>query len=271
VSAVATIFRIAIHVFKDSVRDKVLYAIAAFAVLMIGASLLLGQTSGGQDVKIIKDLGLAAISIFGLFGAIFIGIGLVSKEVERRSIYGLLVKPMTRPQLVLGKFCGLVLTLAVNVTVMTLAFYAVLAYYDWTLTAGEKAALEAPSLDPALLKATFLILVELVVVTAIALFFSTFAAPMVSAALTFGAVIIGNFNADLKNFESVVDSQPVAWLAKALYYALPNLAPFDVKSQVVHAQPVPFGYIGLSLGYAGLYVGMLLLLATLIFSRRDFK
>ncbi len=171
----------------------------------------------------------------------------------------------------LGKFCGLVLTLAVNVTVMTLALYAVLAFYDWSLPAEAKAAFEAPALDPALLKATFLILVELVVVTAIALFFSTFAGPMVSAALTFGVVIVGNFNADLKNFESVIDSQPMVWLAKVLYYALPNLAPFDVKAQVVHAQPVPFGYIGLSVGYAGLYVGMLLLLATLIFSRRDFK
>ena len=112
----ATILRIAVHVFKDSVRDKVLYAIVLFAVLLIGASLLLGQLTAGQEVKIIKDLGLAAISIFGLFIAIFIGIGLVSKEVERRSIYGLLVKPMTRPQLVLGKYCGLVLTLAVNVS-----------------------------------------------------------------------------------------------------------------------------------------------------------
>jgi hypothetical protein len=109
------------------------------------------------------------------------------------------------------------------------------------------------------------------VVTAVALFFSTFAGPMVSAALTFGVVIVGNFNADLKNFEAVIDSQPMVWLAKVLYYALPNLAPFDVKMQVVHAQPVPFGYIGLSVGYAGLYVGMLLLLATMIFSRRDFK
>ena len=262
---------VAINVFKESVRDRVPYNLAFFAVLLIASSYLLGQLTAGQDVKIIKDLGLAAISIFGLFAAIFIGIGLVSKEVERRSIYGLLVKPMSRPQLVLGKFCGLVLTLAVNVTVMTLALYAVLAFYDWSLPEATKKAFEAPALDPALLKATFLILVELVVVTAIALFFSTFAGPMVSAALTFGAVIIGNFNADLKNFESVVDSQPMVWLAKALYYALPNLAPFDVKSQVVHAQPVPFGYIGLSVGYAGLYVGMLLLLATLIFSRRDFK
>lgn len=267
----ATILRIAIHVFKDSVRDKVLYAIVLFAVLMISASLLLSQITAGQEVKIIKDLGLAAISVFGLFAAIFIGIGLVSKEVERRSIYGLLVKPMTRPQFVLGKFLGLVLTLAVNVTVMTLALYAVLAYHESGLSEMSKKALEAPALDPALLKATFLILVELVVVTSVALFFSTFAGPMTSAALTFGAVLIGNFNADLKNFESVIDSQPMVWLAKALYYTLPNLAPFDVKAQVVHAQPVPLGYIGLSLGYAGLYVGMLLLLATLIFSRRDFK
>jgi Cu-processing system permease protein len=267
----ATTLRIAVHVFKDSVRDKVLYAIVLFAVLMIGASLLLGQATAGQEVKIIKDLGLAAISIFGLFAAIFIGIGLVSKEVERRSIYALLVKPMTRPQFVLGKFCGLVLTLAVNVAVMTLALYVVLWFFEWSLPLRAKMALEAPALDPALLKATFLIFVELVVVTAVALFFSTFAGPLVSAALTFGAVIIGNFNADLKNFESVTDSPPLVWLARGLYYALPNLAPFDVKTQVVHAQPVPFGYIGLSVGYAGLYVGMLLLLAMLIFSRRDFK
>lgn len=267
----ATIFRIAIHVFKDSVRDKVLYAILAFAVLMIAASQLLGQMTGNQDVKVVKDLGLAAISIFGLFAAIFIGIGLVSKEVERRSIYGLLVKPMSRPQFVLGKFCGLVLTLAVNVIVMTAALYIVLVYYDWAWPATTKAGMDAPILDPALLKATFLILVELVVVTAVALFFSTFAGPIVAASLTFGAVVIGNFNADLKNFESVTDSQPVVWAARTLYYALPNLAPFDVKAQVVHGIPVPIGYIGLSVGYAGLYVGMLLLVATLIFSRRDFK
>jgi ABC-type transport system involved in multi-copper enzyme maturation permease subunit len=270
-TAMATVFRIAVHVFKDSVRDKVLYAIVLFAVLLIGASLLLGQLTAGQEVKIIKDLGLAAISIFGLFAAIFIGIGLVSKEVERRSIYGLLVKPMSRAQFVLGKFLGLVLTLTVNVIVMTVALYVVLGFYEWSLPENMRAALEAPALDPALLKATFLILAELVVVTAVALFFSTFAGPMVAAALTFGVVIVGNFNADLKNFEAVIDSPPMIWLAKVLYYALPNLAPFDVKMQVVHAQPVPLGYIGLSAAYAGLYVGILLLLATLIFSRRDFK
>ena len=110
---------VAVNVFKESVRDRVPYNLALFAVLLIGASYLLGQLTAGQDVKIIKDLGLAATTVFGLFIAIFIGIGLVSKEVERRSIYSLLAKPISRPQFILGKYAGLVLTLGTNVAVMT--------------------------------------------------------------------------------------------------------------------------------------------------------
>src|SRR5215471_4892870 len=106
---------IAIHVFRESVRDRVLYNLVLFAILMIGASFLIGELTAGQDVKIIKDLGLSAIFVFGLFIAVFIGIGLVSKEVERRSIYNLLSKPVDRFQVIAGKYLGLVLTLAVNV------------------------------------------------------------------------------------------------------------------------------------------------------------
>src|SRR6059058_6541801 len=122
---------IAVNVFRESVRDKVLYNLVLFAILLIGASYLLGQLTAGQDVKIIKDLGLAATSAFGLFIAVFIGIGLVSKEVERRSIYSLLAKPISRYQLVIGKYAGLTLTLAVNVAIMAAATYAVLAYMAW--------------------------------------------------------------------------------------------------------------------------------------------
>ena len=165
-------------------------------MLLIGASYLLGQLTAGQDVKIIKDLGLAATSMFGLFIAVFIGIGLVSKEVERRSIYSLLAKPIHRSQLVLGKYCGLTLTLAVNVAIMAAALYAVLAYMSWGAAAGDRrVAWDAPALDPALLKAIGLIFVELMLVTAIALFFSTFSTPMLSAALTFGLYVVGHFSA----------------------------------------------------------------------------
>src|SRR5712692_8516078 len=107
----SAVLLIGMNVFRESVRDKVLYNLLLFAILMMGASYLIGQLTAGQDVKIIKDLGLAAILVFGLFIAIFIGIGLVSKEVERRSIYNLLSKPIDRHQIVAGKYVGLALTL----------------------------------------------------------------------------------------------------------------------------------------------------------------
>jgi hypothetical protein len=144
---------VAVNVFRESVRDRVLYNLVLFAVLLIGSSYLLAQLTAGQDVKIIKDLGLAAMSLFGLFIAVFIGIGLVSKEVEKRSIYALLSKPISRPQFIAGKYAGLVLTLAVNVAVMTVALYGVLGYLSWIETPDFKASWEAPGPDPALLTA----------------------------------------------------------------------------------------------------------------------
>jgi ABC-type transport system involved in multi-copper enzyme maturation permease subunit len=262
---------IAVNVFRESVRDKVLYNLVAFALLLIGASYLIGQLTAGQDIKIIKDLGLAATSIFGLFMAIFIGIGLVSKEVERRSIYSLLAKPIRRYQLVLGKYAGLLLTLAVNLSIMTVALYAVLAYMAWMLGPDAAKGWERPAVDPLLARALVLTFVELAIVTAIALFFSTFSTPLLSAALTFGLFVAGRFSGDLRQFNQVVEWRAAAGLAEALYWVLPNLAPFDVRSQVVHGEPVPLGYMALTAAYGLCYIAALLIPAALIFSRRDFK
>jgi ABC-type transport system involved in multi-copper enzyme maturation permease subunit len=266
-----TTLAVAVNVFRESVRDKVLYNLVLFAILLIGASYLLGQLTAGQDVKIIKDLGLAATSVFGLFIAVFIGIGLVSKEVERRSIYALLAKPIERHQLVIGKYLGLVLTLVVNISVMAGALYVVLAFMSWRVPAELAHTWDAPGLDPALLKAIGLILVELMLVTAIALFFSTFSTPILSAVFTFGLFIVGHFSSDLRNFRDVVDSPGAAALARGLYWVLPNLAQFDVKNDVVHGQPIAFGYLGISIAYGLVYIAMLLLVSIAIFSRRDFK
>jgi ABC-type transport system involved in multi-copper enzyme maturation permease subunit len=262
---------IAVNVFRESVRDKVLYNLVAFAILLMGASYLIGQLTAGQDVKIIKDLGLAATSVFGLFIAIFIGIGLVSKEVEKRSIYSLLAKPINRPQFVIGKYAGLLLTLAVNLAVMAAALYAVLAYMSWGASPRVAQVWERPAVDPLLLGAVFLTFVELSIVTAIALFFSTFSTPLLSAALTFGVFVAGRFSADLRNFDQAVDSPVAAGVANALYWVLPNLSSFDVRAQIVHGQPVSAGYLALMTGYGALYIGALIVAATVIFSRRDFK
>ena len=262
---------IAVNGFRESVRDKVLYSLVAFAILLIAASYVLGQLTAGQDFKIMKDLGLSSIAIFGLFMAVFIGVSLVSKEVERRSIYGLLAKPVRRHEIVLGKFAGLVLTLTVNVAVMTLALYVVLAFVGWGEDPIARQAREAPVLDPAILKAAALILVQLMIVTATALFFSTFSTPILSAGLTFGLYVAGYFSQDLRNFDQVVHSPAAQMFARGLSYVLPNLAPFDVTSRVVHGLPVTAGYMAMTIGYGFVYIAILLILAVTAFSRRDFK
>lgn len=261
---------IAVNVFRESVRDKVLYNLVLFAILLIGASYVIGQLTAGQDVKIIKDLGLAATWIFGLFIAVFIGIGLVSKEVERRSVYNLLSKPVGRRQVVAGKYLGMIVTLAVNVAIMAAALYAVLVYMSYGVPLEIQRAWDAPALDPRLLNAVILILVELMIVTAIALLCSTFSTPIVSAALTFGVVIAGHFSADLRNFDQVVDSPSAVRLARGLYWVLPNLSQFDVKAEVVHGQPVALGYLAMTTGYGVLYILVLLIIAMFVFARRDF-
>ena len=258
-------------VFKESVRDRVPYSMVMFAVLMMAASYLISQLTAGQDLKIIKDLGLASLSIFGLLIAVFIGIGLVSKEVEKKSVFGLLTKPVTRTQFILGKYLGLVMTLVVNLVVMTVAYYAVHLYMDMTTPPTLKAGWPAPALDPRLLIAIVLIVGELAIVTAVALFFSTFSSPLLAALLTLGLWVAGHFNGDLRQFETVMDNRAVAWIARGLYYLLPNLAPFNVKAEVVYGMPVAASHVGYTLVYALVYIGMLLSAAIAIFRRRDFK
>ena len=265
------VWLVARAVFKESVRDRVPYAMVLFAVLLIAASYLIGQLTAGQDVKTVKDLGLAALSIFGVVIAVFIGIGLVSKELEKKSVFALLSKPISRPQFILGKFAGLVMTLAVNLSVMTLAYYAVLFYLTMNTPAPIQSVWPSPGVDPRLLLAIALIFAELMIVTAVALFFSTFSSPLLALVLTLGLWVAGHFNADLRNFEAVIDSPAIAAMARAAYYIVPNLAPFDIKAEIVYGRPVSMQAVGLTLIYAAVYIATLLTAATAIFRRRDFK
>jgi ABC-type transport system involved in multi-copper enzyme maturation permease subunit len=267
---VRTIVEIARAVFKESVRDRVPYSMVIFAVLLMAASYLISQLTAGQDLKIIKDLGLAAILLFGLLIAVFIGIGLVAKEVERRSIFAILSKPVTRGQFIVGKYCGLVMTLVVNIGLMTVAYYSALFFMDLTTPAETKAGWPAPAMDPRLMIAIGLIVGELMLVTAVALFFSTFSSPLLAALLTLGLWVAGHFNSDLRNLENVVDSRAVGMLGRGLYYLLPNLAPFDVKAEVVYGQPVTSSHVLLTLLYGAVYVSVVLLAANAIFRKRDF-
>jgi hypothetical protein len=155
--------------------------------------------------------------------------------------------------------------------VKAVALYGELAGIGWLAGPQMTRAHEAPLLDPAMMKAVGLIFMELATVTAIAVFFSTFSTPILSAALTFGLFAAGRFSADLRNFDQVVESPVAVALARGLYWILPNLAQFDVRAQVVHGVPVPAGYLAVTCAYAVVYIALLLTGATVIFSRRDFK
>ena len=262
---------VATHVFKESVRDKVLYNLVAFALLLIAVSYLIGQLTAGQDVKIIKDLGLTAMSVFGLFIAIFIGVGLVAKEIERRSVYALLVKPVERHEFIIGKYTGLMLTLAVNIAVMCLAYYAVLWGVSQMFAEEMRRLWATPAMDLRLLKAVLLIVVQLGLVTAIAQFFSTFSSPFLSAALTFGLYVAGHFGADLREFGAIVESPVAAAICSAVAFVLPNFSVLDVKTAVVNGRAVGWDYIAGAAAYGVIYASVLLVGSMIIFSRRDFK
>jgi ABC-type transport system involved in multi-copper enzyme maturation permease subunit len=263
---------VAWHVFKESVRDRVLYAIGAFAVLLVVASILIGQITAGEDVKIIKDLGLATIELAGVLMTVFVGVGLVAREIDRRSIFGLLAKPLRRWEVIVGKYAGLVLTVTVNVAAMAAALYLMLAFLNWRALPIERAAWDAPATDPRLLLAVTMIMAELAVLTAVALFFSTFSSSaLMSVAFTIGAFITGLVSADLRRFGDIVDVSPfVARFVSTIGWIVPAFSAFDIKAQVVHGLALPAGFVAYTLVYAALYVVGVLIAAITVFSRREF-
>ena len=269
--SVSAIGKVAVAVFKESVRDRVPYSLVIFAVVLMGASFLLSRLTAGQDLKVIKDLGLATMNAMGLLISIFIGTGLVAKEVERRSIYALISKPLSRSSFIVGKYAGLVLTLAVNLALMTVAFYAMMEYLSLTTDDWIKQGWRAPALDPRLLSAIALIGVQLMMTTAVAVFFSTFSSPLLSMLFTLGVWVAGHFSGDLRNFQAAVDSPAAAAVARVLYYLLPNLAAIDVKNEIVHGLPVPWASVAVGVASLVAYIGVLVTASTLIFNRRDFK
>ena len=246
---------VAANTFRETVRERVLYNLVFFAIVMTLSSLLLGELSIRQDEKIIKDIGLAAMDVFGTLIAVFIGVGLVSKEIERRSLYPLLAKPLSRTELFLGKFAGLAFTLLVNISVMAVGLYIAL------FLARRSGGLM-------LLKAIYPIYLSLLLVVALALLFSTITSSALAAVLTVGMVVAGRFTDVIRNMREVVPAAP-GWMVTALYYLLPNFRNFDFKDRVAYGDPVPGGALAWVTLYAVTYVAVTLALGLWVFSRRD--
>lgn len=252
---------IARNAFREAVRDRVLYNLVLFVLLLTAASIFIGELSGGQERKVIVDLGLSATLLFGVFIAIFVGVGLVYKEIERRTIYAVFSKPVGRGEFLVGKYFGLCLTLLVNVLVMGIGVSLALVYVSrgW---------------DPLILTiwpAVLMIYMELMLLTAVALLFSSFSSPALSALLTFLVFIIGHFSADLKSLAVSLGSTSARWLFTGLYYLLPNLANYSFITPASHGRAPSAGFVFATALYAFVYITVILAAATLVFSRRNFK
>ncbi|HEY3175600.1 MAG TPA: ABC transporter permease [Candidatus Polarisedimenticolia bacterium] len=247
---------IAANTFREAIRDRILYLLLAFAILMIVSSRILSYLTVGAEEKIVKDIGLAAISLFGVATAIFVGVGLVFKEIEKRTVYTLVSKPIRRSQFILGKYLGLVMVLAVNVAVMTTVFYLLLAFKGW--------------MDIALTSAIVLIFVELMLVTAFAILFSSFSTPILSSLFTVTVYVIGHLSWGLLLLADRIEGGAGRALCRLLYRGLPNLEALNVKGMVVHGLEVPPAQVLFASVYGLSYTLIVLALAVLVFRRRDF-
>ncbi len=248
---------VAANTFRETVRERVLYNLVFFAVLMTVSGLLLGQLSIRQDEKILTDIGLASMDLFGTLIAVFIGTGLVSKEIERRSLYPLLAKPLGRGEFFLGKFAGLAFTLLVNVGVMAAGLALTL------LATGRRP-------DPALAGAVYPILLGLLLVVAFAMLFSTQTSSALAAVFTVGVVIAGRFADVVRNMREVAPGVP-RWVTQAVYAILPNFRNFDFKDRVAYGEAVPAGVLAWVTAYGATWIAIVLILGLLSFRSRDFQ
>jgi Cu-processing system permease protein len=252
---------VALNTFREAVRDRVLYSLVFFALLMMVAAIVVGQISIGIEESVIVSLGLSAISVIGLLISVFLGVALVSKEMEKRTLYALLAKPVRRWEFLLGKFGGLVLTLAVNTAAMALGLLLVLLYVRHSLERS----------DAVVLVAVYFILLKLALIVALTLLFSCYTTPLLAILFTAGLYIVGLYVQELRNLPMDVMSPGTAAFTKWLSYLLPNFENFNVMAMAAHGRAVPGALILQNTLYAIVYCTMVLAAASVVFSRRNLK
>lgn len=251
---------IAANTFREAVRDRILYNLIFFALLMVAAAPLIGQISIGVERVVLINLGLTAIAIFGVLIGIFIGTGLVSKEIDRRTLYSVLSRPVRRWEFILGKYAGLAATLAVNALAMAAGFF--LALYFVTRSFGRA--------DLPVLGALYLILLQYLLITALALLFSSFTTPTFSMVFSFAMFVIGSFADDLRGF-ALLRTGAERWAVLLVSYIVPNFGSLNVVSQAAHGAGMSAAVLVQSSVYTFLYAAVALSAAVLIFERRNLK
>lgn len=254
------ILAIATNVFREVVRDRILYIIGFYAMMLAAAIRLLPEVAATTEDKIFLDFGLAAMSVLGLIVAVFVGTGLVNKEIEKRTVLVLIAKPISRVEFITGKHLGLSAVLAVLVAAMTAINLALLQFSNISYPLGS------------LLLAALYLFFQLSLITAVALALGVFTSSVLATLLSFGIYLMGNFSQDLVELGRLSRNPGFQRLTQGLYLILPDLSRLDLKNQAVYGSellPTPLTLIA-NAGYGLLYTVLLLAIAILIFSRREF-
>lgn len=249
---------IAVHTFKEAIRDRILALFVVFALLLMAFSTIMSWLTVGSELKIVTDVGLAALAFFGMLIAVFIGITLVHKEVEKRTIYAVLAKPVPRWLFILGKYAGLMLVLLVVLGLMALFYLGVVWW---------KGGVFPSHVIPAIV----LTYLEVSIVVAVALVFSAFTTPMLAAIFTIGIYVLGHLTWGFTELVERLPGRTVRVVTTTLYYVLPDLETFNVRQQVTHGIELGAGYVPMAALYSAAYTAAMLALAVLIFRRRDLK
>lgn len=250
----------ATNVFREVIRDRILYIIGFYALLMVVVMQLLPQIAATTEDKIFLDFGLAAMSILGLIVAVFVGTGLVSKEIEKRTVLVLIAKPISRAEFIVAKHLGLTAVLALLVAAMTIIYLALLQFQGITYPLGS------------ILLAAFYLFLQLSLITAVALVLGVFTSSVLATLLTFAVYLMGNFSQDLVNLGRISKNPGFERLTQGLYLILPDLSRLDLKNQAVYGAellPDPLTLLA-NAGYGVFYTVLLLVIAILVFLRREF-
>lgn len=255
---IGRIYSIAKNTFKEAMRDRILYTLIIFAFLILGSSWVIPPLASGEEYRIITDVGLASISIFGVLIVVFLGTSLVYKEVEKRTVYMIVCKPIYRYEFLLGKYFGLFTTILLVVIIMTIFLY----FMIYILFGGY---------EKRLLLSIFMSCIELAVIASIAIFFSSFSSPTLSGIFTILIFAIGHMTEDIISFSKQFPSSVAKFLARVFYYVIPNLENFNIKNEIIHNIQIKNLQIELAIIYGAIYIAVTLFLSALIFERRDFK
>ena len=251
------IWTLASNTVREAIRNRLLYTLVFFAIALIGTSVFVSALSYVEGARIMQDVGMSSIRLFGTGIAIFLGVGLIHGEVDRRTIYTILSKPVSRSEFLLGKYLGLVLTVWLQLAIMSLAFVVVSLASGAPIDAGHGAAL-------------LLMAVEMALVVAIATVFSSFSTPMLSSLFTVAIYLVGHMTRDLRELGQQAQVGSVKHIANGLYEVLPDLEMFNLTLQAAHGLAIAASEIWLPVLYGALYVTALLMAASFIFERRDF-